>query len=323
MLKKLYFCNIPVFIITWRFSRCLVFAHPHGLQQHAEQDEDDADIEREVDFAALAEDEEGQDDGVAGLQVVGEVDGEGREPLQGLDLQQIHAYGAEQRMTEHEPEVGAFGQHDDGLLTGEDEQIGGNDGRYHDEAARHLIHQHGAASHAYAGFLVADGIEGTDSRRDDADDDAVAIAGIERKDAEHAHHGDKREEYLDPRDAALVDERLEDGSEKADEREADNADRHVGGLDAAVEQHPVNAEQRTAAAELQELFPAYAGQAGEHQQDKAGEQHAIPHDVYLVECDKTPEKAGKTSKQHTQMQLYESSFRFVFHQQSNLICSPI
>ena len=76
-----------------------------GLQEDAEQDEGDADVEREIDFTALAEDEESEDDGVAGFEVVGEIDGEGREALQGLYLQQVHAHGAEEGVAEHEPEV--------------------------------------------------------------------------------------------------------------------------------------------------------------------------------------------------------------------------
>ena len=77
----------------------------HRLKQDAEQDEGDADVEREINFAALAEDEEGEDDGVAGLEVVGEIDGEGREALQGLNLQEVHANGAEQRVAEHIPQI--------------------------------------------------------------------------------------------------------------------------------------------------------------------------------------------------------------------------
>ena len=49
----------------------------YWLQKDAEEDECDAKIEGKVDFAALAEDEEGEDNGIAGLEIVGEIDGEG------------------------------------------------------------------------------------------------------------------------------------------------------------------------------------------------------------------------------------------------------
>ena len=99
--------------------------HSQALQQYTEHDERNAQIEGEVDFAPLAEDDEGKYNGVAGLQIVGQVDGEGREMLQGLLLQQVHANGAEQGMAEHEPQVAAFGDHHHGLLAGEEQQIEG------------------------------------------------------------------------------------------------------------------------------------------------------------------------------------------------------
>ena len=133
---------------------------PPGLQQDAEQDEGYAHVEGEIDFAAFAEDEEGQTDGVAGLEVVSEIDGEGREPLQGLNLQEVHTNGAEQRMAEHEPEIRTLGHDDDGLLTGKEKEIDGDDGRHKNESSRHLIHQHRPTAHTHAHFLVADGVEG-------------------------------------------------------------------------------------------------------------------------------------------------------------------
>ena len=59
----------------------------HGLKKDAQQDEGNAEVEREVDFATFAKDEEGQDDSIAGFEVVGEVDSEGGKAFQGLDLQ--------------------------------------------------------------------------------------------------------------------------------------------------------------------------------------------------------------------------------------------
>ena len=134
----------------------------HRLQEDAEEDEGDAEVEGEVDLAALAEDEEGEDDGIAGFKVIRQIDGEGREAFQGLDLQEIHGYGAEQCVAEHQPKVRTFRDDCDRLLAGEEPQINGDDGRDDDEAARHLIHQHRAAANPHAGLLVADGIEGAD-----------------------------------------------------------------------------------------------------------------------------------------------------------------
>ena len=107
----------------------------HRLEKDAEKDEGDAKIEGEVDFVALAEDEEGEDDGIAGFEVVSQIDGEGREALQSLNLQEIHAYSTEERMTEHEPEITTFRDDHNGLLAWKEPEINGNDGRYDDESA--------------------------------------------------------------------------------------------------------------------------------------------------------------------------------------------
>lgn len=118
------------------YFACLSLAERlHGLEEDTQQDEGNAEVEREVDFATFTKDEESQDDGVAGLKIVSEVDGKGRKALQSLDLQQIHADGTEQRMTEHEPEVSALRNDDNGLLAGEEPQINGNDGRDDEQSA--------------------------------------------------------------------------------------------------------------------------------------------------------------------------------------------
>ena len=100
----------------------------HRLEEDAEQDEGNAEVEGEVDFTTLAKDEEGEDDGVAGFKIIRQIDGEGREALQGLNLKQIHTYVTEERVTEHEPEVRAFWNNHDGLLAGEEAEIDGDDG---------------------------------------------------------------------------------------------------------------------------------------------------------------------------------------------------
>ena len=81
--------------MTREGTNCVDLQCTTGLEEDAKEDEGDADVEGEIDLTALAEDEEGEDDGVAGFEVVGEIDGEGGEPLQGLNLQEIHADGTE------------------------------------------------------------------------------------------------------------------------------------------------------------------------------------------------------------------------------------
>ena len=100
----------------------------HRLEEDTEKDEGNADVEREIDFAALTEDEESEDDGIAGFEVVGQINGEGGKALQSLDLQEIHAYSTEERMTEHEPEITTFRDDHNGLLAWKEPEINGDDG---------------------------------------------------------------------------------------------------------------------------------------------------------------------------------------------------
>ena len=48
------------------------------LETDAEQDEGNAEVERDIYLAALAKDEEGEDDDIAGFEVIRQIDGEGR-----------------------------------------------------------------------------------------------------------------------------------------------------------------------------------------------------------------------------------------------------
>ena len=165
-------------------------------------------------------------------------------------MQQIHSDGTEQCMTEHEPEIGAIGNDDNGLLAGKEPQVNGNDGRDDDQSTRHLIHQYGTTADAHADLFVTDGVEGTHCGGSNAYGDAIAIAGVEREDAEHSHDGNQREQKLCPRYSAPVDEWLEECREESDERKANNSDGNIRGLDAAVEQQPVDSQQGSAAAKV-------------------------------------------------------------------------
>ncbi len=69
---------------------------PTGLHDDACQDEKDADIKGEVHLTPFPEKDEGDDDGIYGLQVVGKVDGKGGELFQTEELEHILSYRAEQ-----------------------------------------------------------------------------------------------------------------------------------------------------------------------------------------------------------------------------------
>ena len=292
----------PLFLLLF----FLLAPRPPSLQQDTEQYEADADVERKINLAPLTEDEEGEDDGVAGLEVVREIDGEGRQALQGLNLQEIHTNGAEQRVAEHEPEIRALGHNDDRLLAGKEKEIDGDDGRYQHEPSRHLVHQHRPTAHTHARFLVADGIEGTDGRRDNTNGNTIAVAGIKREDAQHTCDGNQRKQQFEPGESSLEDKRLKESREEAYQRETNDTDRDIRGLNATIEQNPVESQQCSTATKLQELAPPYSRQTREHQQNHARKQHPIPHDVHLVKRNEPSEQARKACQKHTQVQLHKS-----------------
>ena len=73
----------------------------------------------------------------------------------------------------------------------------------------------------------------------------------------------------------------------------------------------MQAQQGSAAAQFQKLPPAHLRQAREHQQDETGEQHAIPHNIDLVQRDQFAKQTRKACQQHAEMQLQEAFLRFV------------
>ena len=105
----------PYELLTFLF---VFFMLPYSLRlkKNAEENQCNADVEGEVDFTTFAKDEESQDDGITRFEVIGQVDSKGRKALQGLDLQEIHANGTEQRMTAHEPKVRSFWNNHNRLL---------------------------------------------------------------------------------------------------------------------------------------------------------------------------------------------------------------
>ena len=150
-----------------------------GLQQDAQQDEGDAKVEGEIDLTPLTENEEGEDDRIAGFEVVSQIDGEGRKALECLNLKQIHRHSTEKRMAEHEPKIRTLRDNHDRLLAWEKPQINRDDRRDEHKTARHLIHQYRTTADAYADLFIADGIDGTDGRRQYTYHNTIAIARIE------------------------------------------------------------------------------------------------------------------------------------------------
>jgi hypothetical protein len=75
------------------------------LEKNTEQNQADAEIKGVIKFTSFAKDKESKDDGITRFQIIGQIDSKGREALQCLNLQQIHANGAEQSMTKHQPKV--------------------------------------------------------------------------------------------------------------------------------------------------------------------------------------------------------------------------
>ena len=96
------------------------FIGSQSLKQHADQDKCYADIKGEVDFSPFAKNEECENDGVAWLKSVGESYGKGRKAFQSLNLKQVHANGAKQCVTKHQPKIHSFGDNYDSLLSREE-----------------------------------------------------------------------------------------------------------------------------------------------------------------------------------------------------------
>ena len=63
-----------------------MFSSFQSLQHYAEDDEGNARIEREVELTYLPKEEESKKNGVTRLKIIGEIDCEGRELFQCLDL---------------------------------------------------------------------------------------------------------------------------------------------------------------------------------------------------------------------------------------------
>ena len=80
---------------------------------------------------------------------------------------------------------------------------------------------------------------------------------------------------------------------------ADNANGDIACLDGAVEQHPVESQQCATTRNLEEFLPTYSRQACEDDKNGRSEQHAIPHDVDLVERYQLAKQAREACQNNT------------------------
>ena len=71
------------------FETLMPFSHlAPSLQGYRQDNQRNAAIKCHIQFLVFLEDEHGKDDAVDGFQIIGQVDGEGRNHLQDNDLQQ-------------------------------------------------------------------------------------------------------------------------------------------------------------------------------------------------------------------------------------------
>jgi hypothetical protein len=244
--------------------------------------------------------------GVTGFEIIGEVNGESIQHPQRLNLKHIESHRTEQGMAEHPPQVHARGNHQyaaEGYV--EKSHVDGYDHRQHHDTSRHLIEYGGTALDIHRIFLVEHREQGCHERRDRPDGDAHAVTGIKGEDAHQAEQGDHGEAYLDPSEPAVEHKGLDHGGEESHQRVAHHADADIRGLDAAVKQHPVQAQQGTTDHQMPQLATADTRKAGEDQQDQGREEHAVPRDIYLAQRDELAEESRKSGQHHREMELNE------------------
>lgn len=212
-----------------------------GLQRHGKCDESDACVEGRTEVAGLAEDDHGEDDRVDRFEVVGEVDREGRDVLERLDLQDVHEERAEDREDRQIERVGPG--RDEGLGRHE-RDVDGDRHAGEGEAAEQLPAHDGDARVLGAVALEVDGQKRRCCGAHEAERNAEAVLRVEVEDERDAEDRHEREEHLAQRYAGLVHQRLDERREKADRREGHDADAHVRGLDRGIEERPLHGEKR-------------------------------------------------------------------------------
>lgn len=256
MLFRLFICCK----ITHKFSFCQILGWKTKVeasflapsQHNGDDNEGDAEIEGEVEFGSLVKEEHSGEDGIDGLEVVGEVDGERRDVAQGLELQEEGRDGEDGGKDDEQHPVARRG---DNRHIGE----GGGVERYgegeDDGPAEKFVEEHRAARTARGGLhsFAGDAEECVKQRRDNAQTNAETMPGIEAEDEGDACHGEEPKSDLAPRWTVTIYERLDDGGEESHKGEAHGTDGDVGGLDAAVVEHPVDGEQHAASHNHQQL----------------------------------------------------------------------
>ena len=152
-----------------------------GLEDDGEDDQREAEPERPADFARFVEQERRQGDAVHGLQVVGEVDGEGRQLAQRLELEEEGDDGKDgTEEDEPEPVAGCrndrLGRQDSGLNREAEGQEEGAAGQFPEQHRRAVFA--GAVRHVD----VAQGKDGVEGRGQQAQRDAEPVADVEAED---------------------------------------------------------------------------------------------------------------------------------------------
>lgn len=124
--------------------------------------------------------------------------------------------------------------------------------------------------------------------------------------AEHSHQA---EQYLPQGDTMTVDEGLKDGRKEAHHRQADHADGHVGGLDAAVEENPVAGQQQPHGGNLCHIgpadFPQLFQKRKQQKEHHGGKHHPVPHQQPFVQRNQFSKHPRSSGQQDGKVQFYK------------------
>ena len=287
------------------------------MDEDGEDDERDAHPEGKVHFAVFAEEEGGEGDAVHGLQVVGEVHREGRQGAEGDQLEQERDDGKD-RSQQQEPKHVAPGRNDFGRWQE------GNERRQENDPADEFVQQHGGAvltRHA-RDIDIQQGEQGIERRRQQSERDAQPVPHVQAENQEHARDGDEADQDLGPHHPLPVDERVQQGGEKAGGGDARYADGHVRRLDAGIKRHPVKGEYAAAAGDQDEGFPGKPMQpAGERQHEaerRHADHHPVPHQRQPAERNQPAEDARPSGQEHGRME-QKQRFCFLSHAMNSLL----
>ncbi len=280
--------------------------HVEGLEHHRQHNQSQSQVETEIQILGFLENNHGPDDAVYRLEVIAQIDRKGGNDLEHLNLEDIESDGTDRRQTEQVNQVFRPGQNGGHRETVE---VKRQHTRQAQETAQHLVHQHGAGGVVHGHFLVDNGKQRSQGRRDDAHADTGPVAGVEMENQHDAEHGHQAEQNLPQGDAVTVDEGLEDGRKEAHHRQADHADGHVGGLDAAVEENPVAGQQQShggnlchiAERNLPQLLQARKQQKEHH----GGKHHPVPYEQSFVQRNQSSEHARPSGNENGKMQFYK------------------